>query len=185
MRPPALVILALALGACAPLGAAPTTATAPALTKAAASFYAAPWSFHDERGEAVRLDRWRGAPLLVTAFFTSCATRCPHTVAELKKLDAALERTGRRVPVVLVTLDPETDTPERLQRWKHEQRLPDNWHLLRGEKSDTRALVRLLDVHPAYDVGHIDHDVKVVRFDGEGRVTGRFDGWDLSGAVGP
>ena len=174
MRSLVIAIATLALSACAPRDAPPTTP---------ASLYAAPWSFRDEAGEAVRFDTWRGGPLVMTAFYTSCAVRCPHTMIELKKLDAALQRAGRRVPIVLVTLDPETDTPAHLLRWKREQRLPEHWHLLGGSREATRAVVRMLEVHAAYDVGHIDHDVKVVMFDGEGTLARRFDGWDLGGAA--
>jgi protein SCO1/2 len=169
--------MALTLAACAPPGA-PTP-------KAPPSLFASPWSFHDEQGAVVRFDLWRGSPLVVTEFYTSCPVRCPRTLVELKKVDAALQRAGRRVPVVLVTLDPDNDTPARLLRWKQEQRLPEHWHLLSGGSEPTRALARLLDIHPAYDAGHIDHEVKVVMFDGEGGVLRRFDGWDLSGATAP
>jgi len=175
-----MVLVALALTSCVPFGAPETPEPAQP-----ASLYAAPWSFRDEQGAVVRLDRWRGSPLVVTAFYTSCPVRCPRTVLELKKADAALQRAGRRAPVVMVTLDPETDTPERLLRWKREQRLPDHWHLLSGGRAETRALVRLLEVHPAYDAGHIDHDVKVVVFDGAGAVQRRFEGWDLDGVAAP
>jgi protein SCO1/2 len=172
-----IVVVTLALASCLPPGApgAPEPAT----------LYEAPWSFRDEHGAAVRFDRFRGGPVVVTAFYTSCPVRCPRTVLELKKLDAALQRAGTRAPVVMVTLDPATDTPERLLRWKREQRLPEHWHLLGGGREETRAVLRMLDMHPAYDAGHIDHEVRVVMLDAEGGVRRRFEGWDLAVAAAP
>jgi cytochrome oxidase Cu insertion factor (SCO1/SenC/PrrC family) len=68
----------------------------------------------DERGDAVSLERFRGRPVLVTFAFGGCETVCPLIVRDaLRARDGA---TGT-VPVVLVvTLDPWRDTPDRLPR---------------------------------------------------------------------
>ena len=95
------------------------------------------------------------------------------------QVDDAFGRAGVRVPIVILTLDPHTDTIERLQRFKAERKLPDHWHLIRGSDRDTQSLARKLLVHAAYDVGHIDHDVRIAVLDRDGKLTRSFSGWSF------
>jgi protein SCO1/2 len=137
------------------------------------------WVFRDEAGREVRPANLGGEPAVVTAFFTSCQTRCPLTIRKLRKMDASFHRRGRTMAFLLVTLDPATDTPERLARFKRSNDLPDNWHLLTGNDEDTKRLARALAVNPLRDEGHIDHDVRIAVLDAQGRVVKSFGGWDF------
>jgi protein SCO1/2 len=60
----------------------------------------------------------RGDIVLLFFGYTSCPDICPTTMAELK---TALERLGEEkaehVKVIFVTVDPERDTPERVQEY--------------------------------------------------------------------
>jgi protein SCO1/2 len=144
----------------------------------AASLFDQPWRWRDERGQDVILSQWRGKVLVVTMFYRSCQTRCPMTVGKLREVAGVFER--ERVPAnfVLVTLDPQSDTPPRLRAFKESHGLSgDSWHFLTGGEAQTRELARTLGVHPAYDNGHIDHEVRILVFDEEGRPLRRFRGW--------
>lgn len=67
-------------------------------------------------GESVRLGDWRGDMLLVFFGYANCPDVCPLTMAKLadtyRKLGAP-----ENVQVIMVTVDPERDTPEALQRF--------------------------------------------------------------------
>lgn len=69
-------------------------------------------------GESFQLSRLRGNIVLLFFGYTSCPDVCPTTMAELK---SALEQIGpeksQAVRVVFVTVDPERDTPERVQEY--------------------------------------------------------------------
>lgn len=134
----------------------------------------------DERGAQVRLATWRGRPLVVTMIYRTCQFRCPMTLAKLRRVATAFREAGEPVEVVLVTLDPRNDTPARLADFKQAERLGDAWHLLNGDDESTRALARFLRVHASNDDNHIDHDVKIAVFDGAGRFTTAFEGWDFA-----
>ena len=73
---------------------------------------------------------------------------------------------------MLVTLDPANDTTAELGRFKRSRGLPPDWHLLRGEEEQTRALADLLQVKIVEDV-HIFHDSRIVIFDRDGRLAGQ------------
>jgi len=69
-------------------------------------------------GSRFRLSELRGDVVLVFFGYTSCPDVCPTTLAELRQ--ALLELQGQdadRVKVVFVTVDPDRDSPERVQAY--------------------------------------------------------------------
>jgi len=71
-----------------------------------------------DNGTSFRLSEMRGNAVLLFFGYTSCPDVCPTTMAELKQ---ALEKLGeadaKRVQVLFITVDPERDTPERVQEY--------------------------------------------------------------------
>jgi protein SCO1 len=68
-------------------------------------------------GSSFRLSDLRGKVVALFFGYTSCPDVCPTTMAEL---DQALEKMGDQadqVQVLYVTVDPERDTPERVQEY--------------------------------------------------------------------
>lgn len=71
----------------------------------------------DHEGNAASIDDFRGRPVLLFFGFTSCPDVCPLTLSRLSKL---IENGGAQtedVEVLLVTVDPAADTPERLAEY--------------------------------------------------------------------
>jgi protein SCO1/2 len=182
---PTLVCLGAALspGACAPVQGGPRVAESARPTAAAdvsgPSLFAYPWTWTDERGQRVALSRWRGQTLVVSAVYATCRATCPRTIAKLQKIEADFQRNNRAAQFLLVTLDPVSDTPDVLRRFKQESGFPDSWHLLAGSVQATRELTDILDIHIIDDGPHLMHDAKIVVFDAAGRPTRRFGGWAL------
>ena len=98
----------------------------------------------DQTGRAVRLSEFRGAPVAVTFAYTRCPGRaaCPMTMAKFSKLNAAIagKDVGR---LLVVTVDPETDTPAVLADFATRIGAdPARWKFLTG---DPRALARVAE----------------------------------------
>lgn len=71
-----------------------------------------------EDGTNFRLSEMRGDTVLLFFGYTSCPDVCPTTLAELKQaLEKLSNEEARRVQVVFITVDPERDTPERVQEY--------------------------------------------------------------------
>ncbi|MDE2975344.1 MAG: SCO family protein [Gemmatimonadota bacterium] len=68
----------------------------------------------DQHGEAFAWDRLRGRPALLTFGFGHCATVCPMTVMNARKVQDGFRAEGREMDLVVITLDPWRDTPARL-----------------------------------------------------------------------
>jgi len=69
-------------------------------------------------GSRFRLSELRGEVVLVFFGYTSCPDVCPTTMAELRQALSKLNAQDvERVKVVFVTVDPDRDSPERVQEY--------------------------------------------------------------------
>lgn len=69
-------------------------------------------------GTSFQLSEMRGKVILLFFGYTSCPDVCPTTLAELNQAMGKLNgNDAGRVQVVFVTVDPERDTPERVQEY--------------------------------------------------------------------
>ena len=65
-------------------------------------------------GGPVRLSDFRGRTVLLFFGYTSCPDVCPITMAKLRQVVGTLDEDREAVQVLLVSVDPEVDTPDRL-----------------------------------------------------------------------
>lgn len=68
-------------------------------------------------GSVFRLNEQRGKINLIFFGYTSCPDFCPTTLAEMRLLMDALGSDAEHVQVLFITVDPENDTPEKLQEY--------------------------------------------------------------------
>jgi protein SCO1/2 len=80
---------------------------------------APPLALTDTRGQPFQLEAFRGGVTLLFFGFTSCPDVCPTTLADLAAARRQLGGDADRLHVVLITVDPERDTPDRLERYVH------------------------------------------------------------------
>jgi protein SCO1 len=135
----------------------------------------------DASGEAVSLADLRGKPWIADLIFTSCGGICPRMTQEM----AALRKKGSPLPdlrFVSFSVDPATDTPERLREYA--SRFTDDregWLFLTGDGGAIRKVASegfLLPVQDG-DTSRGDeafiHSSRFVLVDGEARVRGTYD----------
>jgi protein SCO1/2 len=70
-----------------------------------------------DNGSSFRLSEQRGDVVLLFFGYTSCPDVCPTTLSELRKVKEELGSNAEQVKVVFVTVDPERDTPEQIQKY--------------------------------------------------------------------
>jgi protein SCO1/2 len=81
-------------------------------TRAAADF-----SLTAQDGKEFRLSEERGKVVALWFGYTFCPDVCPTTLAELSQARQRLGKDAGRLRVVMVTVDPERDTPARLREY--------------------------------------------------------------------
>ena len=71
----------------------------------------------DQDGQPRTLADYAGKVVVVFFGFTQCPDVCPTALAELSQVMGELGPDAKRVQVVLITVDPERDTPEILKQY--------------------------------------------------------------------
>jgi protein SCO1/2 len=142
------------------------------------------FSLVDPAGEAFGSDDLEGRVYVANFFFTSCTSICPpmmHAVSTLQDRfrDAGIDD----VHLVSITVDPETDTPERLAEYAARFGVDSGrWTLLTGEIDTIRRVAvegfkTALGERAEVEGGFFDiaHSGKLVLVDGRGRIRGYYD----------
>lgn len=75
------------------------------------------FSLRGPENKEIRLSDYQGKIVLLFFGFTHCPDVCPTTMANLRKVIDLLGADGKKVQVVLITVDPGRDTPERLKSY--------------------------------------------------------------------
>jgi protein SCO1/2 len=68
-------------------------------------------------GQTFILSSQQGKIVLLFFGYTSCPDVCPTTLADFKKVLNELEGQAQNVQVLFITVDPQRDTPERLEEY--------------------------------------------------------------------
>ncbi|MGM8363943.1 SCO family protein [Virgibacillus sp. W0181] len=119
-------------------------------------------------------------PKLVTFLYTSCPDVCPMTVMDLMKLQQSLENrevSEQDYDVILITLDPEVDTVEKIEQYKGNFNITaKNWHFLRGTVHQTQEITKQFNMAYKKDSdGLIVHGTKMYLLDGNNWVRAYHD----------
>lgn len=189
-RGPLLALLALAAGGCG--GDAVVSGAGSAGPKLDASPQS-PDAFGElpdfrltaQDGRTVTRADLLGHPLVLGALFSTCNGPCPTIARSLARLQEELADTDVRL--VVVSVDPEADSPEVLTRYGERFGAdPERWLFLTGELAEVSRLVRegmLLPFEqlPAgQEIGgdRITHDTRLLAVDRLGQRRGWYQGLD-------
>lgn len=108
------------------------------------------YKLQDQDGKMQSLKSLIADKVVVMNFvFTTCKTICPPMGANLVALKNALgERVKEDFIMLSISLDPATDTPERLKQWQvnFDSNSDGVWTMLTGEKSVVDQLLKDLNV---------------------------------------
>lgn len=127
----------------------------------------------DQRGQSVSLADFRGKPILLFFGFTNCPSICPTTMAEFRAAKRGLGSDGDRVTAILISLDPERDTAERLGQYLGA--FDPSFVGLRGDAATLGRIGTEYDLYyerqPLGEGGYtIDHTAVSYLIDAEGRL---------------
>ncbi|XXT22593.1 SCO family protein [Sorangium sp. So ce429] len=129
----------------------------------------------DQDGAPVRLrELAKGRVLAVNFIFTTCTTICSPMTAIFGRLQAELgDALERDVRLVSISLDPATDTPERLKRYAEQFGRRPGWVFLTGSRERVGRVLDALGGRAPIKEQHTP--VTLIGREAEGRWT-RVDG---------
>ncbi|HLE52257.1 MAG TPA: SCO family protein [Anaerolineales bacterium] len=131
----------------------------------------------DQSGKDFRLNDQKGKVVLLFFGYTNCPDECPVTLADFVKIKARLGERADQVKFVLVTTDPERDTPARMQEY-----LANFDPAFVGLVGDSEGLETVWDAYGVYraeveagsaDESMVEHSTRIYLIDANGnlRVT--------------
>ncbi|MCP3031821.1 SCO family protein [Halobacillus sp. A1] len=86
-----------------------------------------------QAGEEFSVDEMEGDVWLANFIFTSCDTVCPPMTRNMANLQEELKEEDIEVEIVSFSVDPEVDTPEKLEEFASAQEADfDNWSFITG-----------------------------------------------------
>ena len=136
-RRPIAILIALMLAA---LLAAP-------VARAAEKLYGLPYLWVNDKGQAQQFNHWRGRSAILTMEFSNCTFVCSITLKRLQDLQAAMDRRGKQMDILVVSIDPKNDTPASWTAYRRDRHLDrPNWTFLTGNEADTARLARSVGI---------------------------------------
>lgn len=138
-----IVFACLALPLLAACGSEPAQTTAGGAKAGCAtraySEIGGPISLVDQTGTPVTEEDFKGRPSLVYFGFTYCPDVCPMTLVKLKQAYAGLPDGMTPPRTILITVDPERDTPQALADYIATDAFPEDITGLTGTPEQIRA----------------------------------------------
>jgi len=174
-----LAAVALLVAAAPPAIAQHQHHAAPAAPPRSDSIYELSASLVDQDGQAASLDVFRGHPVLISMFYATCPDACPLLIADLKRIERELSpHTRADLRIVLVTLDPEHDTPEALRALARAHGLDTSrWRLLRAPDDTVREIAAVLGIrYRQLPEGGFNHSSVITLLDASGVALARVEG---------
>lgn len=125
----------------------------------------------DQDGRKIHFytDLVKGHAVAINFIFTTCTTICPPLGATFARVQKELgDKVGRDVRFISISVDPATDTPERLKAWGAKFHAGEGWTFVTGDKPQVDELLRALGASSAR---REDHSPTVLIGDAHGNWT--------------
>lgn len=147
------------------------------------SIYNLPERWTTQDGKDIELVELRGNVLVMVMIYTSCKAACPRLVADMRNIEAQIPQEYKdKVKLIMFSIDPEVDTPERLKEFSIENQMTgDQWLFLRSTEENTREFAAVLAVNYKR-ISPIDfsHSNIISVFNAEGELTFQQEGLGVS-----
>lgn len=136
----------------------------------------------NEFGRPLHLSQFRGRALVLSFLFTRCPlpTYCPLVARKLAQTQQTLlarEGGSTNWHILVVTIDPEYDTPARLKRYGETYEYnPDHWTFATGDLTDITALAEQFGLTFWQEAGTISHNLRTALVDADGIIRTNITG---------
>lgn len=146
------------------------------------SVYQLPGIWTNQDNEDFPLEELRGKVTVMVMIYTSCKAACPRLISDMRRIEEEVpEEYKPEVQYVMVSIDPEVDTPEKMKEFSIENEMTDDkWIFVRSTEENTREFATVLAVNYKR-ISPIDfsHSNIISVFDKDGVMKYQQEGLDL------
>lgn len=119
-------------------------------------------------GRSIKLNSLRGKIVVTAMVFTHCESACPRIVSDMQRIEKAINA-NPDVLFLLISMDPERDTPERFREFSQERQLGKNWVMISSNQMATDEVANVLGVKiKKLSDGGFDHSNSIFVLDPNG-----------------
>jgi cytochrome oxidase Cu insertion factor (SCO1/SenC/PrrC family) len=110
----------------------------------------------DQDGSRLKFysDLIKGKTVAINFIFTTCTTICPPLTANFRRVQQNLAQGEVPVHLISISVDPSTDTPERLRDFAAKFKAGPGWTFVTGDKADIDSLLQEFGVAVASKNDH-------------------------------
>lgn len=104
--------------------------------------------WNTEEGKEITLKELQGKTLVMVMLYTTCKAACPRLASDMRNIEAKIsEDYKNKVNYILVSIDPVTDTPQKLKAFAQENYMDGKqWTFLQGTENSVREFANVLAV---------------------------------------
>ena len=139
-------------------------------------------SWQNQDNETIKLNDLKGKTLVVVMIYTSCKVACPILVSNMKKIEQKINPSDlSKVSLVLVSIDPKTDTPEKLTSFAKDNNMEgDQWIFLLCFEKSTQEFANVLSMkYKKISPLDFSHSNIITIFSPDGRMQSQEEGLDV------
>jgi len=97
--------------------------------------------------DTISFSHFSGKLTIIAMVFTHCESACPRIVADIKRIEKEFSKVElEKVNFVLVSMDPERDTPKRFLEFAKENQIDNSWTMISSDENSTMEIANLLGV---------------------------------------
>lgn len=111
---------------------------------------------YDQDGKEINFyrDLVKGKTVAINFIFTTCTTICPPLTATFRRVQQDLKANALEAQLISVSVDPTTDTPERLRAFAAKFKADPGWTFVTGDKNEIDSLLQAFGVAVANKNDH-------------------------------
>jgi len=110
----------------------------------------------DQNGKELKFysDLVKNKTVAINFIFTTCTAICPSLAATFRRVQQDATARGVEVQLISVSVDPTTDTPERLRDFATKFKAGPNWTFVTGDKARIDAVLQALGAAVSIKTDH-------------------------------
>lgn len=139
--------------------------------------------WQNQNGDTLQLMDLQGKTLVVVMIYTTCKSACPILVSKMRDIESKIDRKDiDKVSLVLVSIDPETDTPPFLKKFAQKNNMDaPQWIFLTSNEQNTNEFANVLSMKYK-KISPIDfsHSNIISIFNPEGQLVNQEEGLEIN-----
>lgn len=110
----------------------------------------------DQNGKRLKFnsDLIKGKTVAINFIFTTCTAICPPLTATFRRLQKEIIAQNLSVQLISISVDPTTDTPERLRDFAAKFKAEPGWTFVTGDKAAIESILQALGTAVAVKTDH-------------------------------